>query len=298
MSSLHIQHRTTYHYTAPVKFGIHRLVLRPREGHRTTVTHHNLILQPEARLTWMTDVNGNHVAYAEFPYPAEKLVITNEVTLELMDDPDNPLPPARHSEAALPLTYLQTEERLAAAYAFPVYEEEAREISDWVKSLPEFHFTRSALETAQWLNTEVHRHIGYRRREEPGVQSPATTLRLGTGSCRDLATLCMEAARSLGMPARFVSGYLDSAISAAGRGSTHAWMEVYLPDGGWRGFDPTSGRCTSPRHIPTGVSSHPRGVMPISGTYDSSTGSSLGMKVELTIRHDTSFSDRAASTYS
>ncbi len=290
MSRLHIEHRTTYEYTAPVKFGMHRMVLRPREGHRTTVVHHQITLSPAGTLTWMTDVHGNHVAYAEIPEPAARLEILNDIIVDLVDDQE-PLPPDRLSQATLPLTYLQTEERLVAAYCHPVWEEEMEETAAWVAAQPDAGQPRTAFETAQWLITMVNRQIRYRRREERGTQSPATTLRLGTGSCRDMATLAMEAARAAGLPARFVSGYLDSSIAAAGHGSTHAWLEFYFPDGGWRGFDATSGRATGPWHIPTGVSSHPRGVMPISGTFDGRTGQSLGMKVELTIRRDSNFSD-------
>ena len=288
MSRLHIHHRTIYRYTAPVKFGMHRIVLRPREGHYTRVIAHTLSITPPANLTWLTDVHGNHVAYAELHEPADQLTILNEIILDQLDEGTAAMPPPHPSEVSLPLTFLQTELRLAEAYSHPVWEDEMAIIAAWVGTLPAACVARSALQTAQWLNQAVHDHLSYRRREEPGVQSPAATLRLGSGSCRDLATLAMEAARSLGLPARFVSGYLDSAVSAAGRGSTHAWMEIYFPDGGWRGFDPTTGRGTSPRHIATGVSSHPRGVMPISGSFDAHSGSSLGMKVELTIRHEPS----------
>ncbi len=234
----------------------------------------------------MTDVHGNHVAYAEIPQPAAALVILNEVVLEIPDPGGEPLPPARLPEASLPLTYLQTEQELVNAYRQPVWKDEAALLAKWVSGLPGGTQPRNAYRTARWLTGSIHQQITYRRRSERGTQSPATTLQLGTGSCRDMATLGTEALRALGMPARFVSGYLNSAVSAAGLGSTHAWLEVYFPDGGWRGFDATSGRATGPDHIPTGVCAHPRGVMPISGSFDNTTGSSLGMKVELTIRRD------------
>ena len=90
---------------------------------------------------------------------------------------------------------------------------------------------------------------------------------LGSGSCRDMATLMMDAARLLGVAARFASGYLHGSASQAGLASTHAWAEVYLPTLGWRGFDPTMGAAISIDHIVVGVSSHPRGVMPVSGAF-------------------------------
>src|SRR5205814_4438803 len=99
------------------------------------------------------------------------------------------------------------------------------------------------------------------------------------GSCRDMATLMLEALRAFGLPARFVSGYLDCAASEAGRASTHAWAEAYLPEIGWIGYDPTLGEATSGKHVVTGVSNHPRGVMPISGTFFDDQNSYLGMEV-------------------
>ena len=131
------------------------------------------------------------------------------------------------------------------------------------------------------LNQAVKNQIRYNRREEKGVQRPRETLSKGTGSCRDMATLLMEACRALGIAARFSSGYLDCAASLAGRASTHAWAEVYLAGRGWTGFDPTLGEQTSAKHIAIGVSNHPRGVMPISGRFFGSSADYLGMNVSV-----------------
>ena len=88
----------------------------------------------------------------------------------------------------------------------------------------------------------------------------------------------LEALRSLGFPARFASGYLVGSASSAGRASTHAWAEAYLPSVGWTGYDPMLGEATSGDHIVVGVSNHPRGVMPVSGTFFDEYKSYLGMK--------------------
>jgi len=133
------------------------------------------------------------------------------------------------------------------------------------------------------LNAEIHRRFGYQRREQKGVQTPAQTLSLTTGSCRDKATLFMECARVLGIGARFASGYLDCPASEAGRAATHAWAEVYLPENGWCGFDPTLGETTSHKHVVVGVSNHPRGVMPISGKYTGDASDYLGLDVAVQI---------------
>jgi transglutaminase-like putative cysteine protease len=95
-------------------------------------------------------------------------------------------------------------------------------------------------------------------------------------SVQQFATLLMEAARVQGVAARFASGYLHGRASLAGNASTHAWAEVYLPTLGWRGFDPTIGGPTSTQHIVTGVCTHPRGVMPVSGTFTGAQADYLG----------------------
>src|SRR6202020_1252354 len=90
----------------------------------------------------------------------------------------------------------------------------------------------------------IRRDFKYTAREEGGVQSAQETPELRSGSCRDFALFMMEAARSLGLAARFVSGYLydemlvsDGAL--VGGGATHAWLQVFLPGAGWIEFDPT-----------------------------------------------------------
>jgi transglutaminase-like putative cysteine protease len=96
-----------------------------------------------------------------------------------------------------------------------------------------------------------------------------------------MATLMLEALRTLGLPARFASGYLDCSASQEGHASTHAWAEAYLPDIGWTGYDPMLGEATSERHIVVGVSNHPRGVMPVTGTFFDNDGSFLEMTVSV-----------------
>ena len=92
------------------------------------------------------------------------------------------------------------------------------------------------------LTRGIQNELNYIRRDDKGVQSPAETLQLHRGSCRDFAVLMMEAVRSLGIAARFVSGYIfapnDSGL--AGGGATHAWMQAYLPGANWIDFDPTN----------------------------------------------------------
>jgi len=82
-----------------------------------------------------------------------------------------------------------------------------------------------------------------------------------------LPTYSWEAARSLGLAARFVSGYLNAPLADGRRGSTHAWAEVYLPGAGWKGFDPTSGEFAGSQHIAVAVARLPEVVSPVTGAF-------------------------------
>lgn len=286
MRRYYIEHSTVYRYAEPVRFGLHRLVLRPREGHDVTVVKHQLLIQPRATLFWLTDLFGNNVAIAEMEEPSNRLEILNKIIIERVAGPSDeaPQPVSSPSKITLPVAYPQMEQAVVSGYIHPVYSDEQPVILEWANLQLQQLTAPTAFDAIAHLNRCVHTQIRYRRREERGVQSPADTLAFATGSCRDMANLLMEACRSLGLAARFASGYLDAAAATAGRGSTHAWVEVYLPDNGWCGFDPTVGGPISPKHVTLGVSSHPRGVMPISGIYDGPPGCYLGMDVAVTIR--------------
>jgi len=124
-------------------------------------------------------------------------------------------------------------------------------------------------------------------REESGVQDPVKTLRVKSGSCRDFAVLMMEAVRTLGLAARFVTGYLyvpeGLPAERVGGGATHAWLEVYLPGAGWIEFDPTNGIVGNHDLIRVAVARDPRQAVPISGTWTGFPSDHLGMTVEVEV---------------
>jgi transglutaminase-like putative cysteine protease len=129
------------------------------------------------------------------------------------------------------------------------------------------------------LCTGINRTLSYQVREQPGVQSAAETVQRGVGSCRDFATLLMEAARFLGLAARFVSGYLNSPPADGSSGSTHAWTEVYIPGAGWKGFDPTIGEVAGSKNIAVAVARVADAVSPVTGSYFGPKGAELAVGV-------------------
>ncbi|HTN76280.1 MAG TPA: transglutaminase family protein [Pirellulaceae bacterium] len=280
MTRLRIEHRTHYRYARPVVLGRHRLVLRPREGHDLRIESMQLDITPAHQRVWSRDVFGNSVALVDFLEPAELLEINTEVIVERLDpfpteQPNNPM------LVAYPLVYDPLEATFTASYSALSYPADQQAIQTWLHAQPLPIGPHDAEAVIVHIGERVHREIKYQRRSEKGVQSPGQTLQLRSGSCRDMATLFMDAARVLGIAARFASGYLDCRASEAGHASTHAWTELYLPVLGWRGFDPTLGQPTSPRHVVTGVSNHPRGVMPISGLFTGAASDFLELIVHV-----------------
>ena len=153
------------------------------------------------------------------------------------------------------------------------------------------------------LTSAIKEGFSYARRSEHGTQDPVATVRMGRGSCRDFALLMMEAVRSLGLAARFVSGYLyvpsrdlfggdgGGGGEHVGGGSTHAWCQVYLPGAGWVEFDPTNGIIGNRDLIRVAVARDPSQAIPLSGTYAGSPDDELGMKVEVHVTRDADAGD-------
>lgn len=279
----HVVHLTHYRYKREVTLLPHRLVVRPREWHDARLLTYSLSVFPEAHLEWSRDVYGNSIAIANFEQACSELKFHIDFTVLRRRDSEAVAAGREPVPGLFPVDYNPHEDPLVAAYRTPVFAEESNRIAEWVGGLDLIRTGMPSLEVVVALTTHIFDTIRYQRREERGIQTPEATLTLLSGSCRDKATLLMEALRHLGFAARFASGYLDCAATRAAHGSTHAWTEVYFPDLGWRGFDPTTGKRTTHQHIVTGVSHHPRGVMPVSGRIVAPPHSLLEMLVSVTV---------------
>jgi transglutaminase-like putative cysteine protease len=278
MRRLLIKHVTTYQYTEPVTLLPHKLLLRPREGHDIRIESAELVIFPAHHLQWQRDVYDNAMAEATFTERGSQLSIDSRVLIQHYDD--QPLNFLVADYAVLfPFQYNAAERADLGPYLSAIFEQDRPLLSTWMH---QFWNSGQVVETyllLEWINKAIATGFTYQQREEPGVQTPATTLTSRAGSCRDFATLFIEACRSLGLAARFVSGYLCSPTLLQGQGATHAWSEVYLPGAGWKGFDSTSGQVVGNHHIAVAVSRHPESVPPVSGSFQATTPQSPLMRV-------------------
>jgi transglutaminase-like putative cysteine protease len=281
MRRLRILHRTYYNFRGAVRLGPHRLLLRPRAGPELRIEHSQLQTMPPARIRWLRDVYDNAVAMASFDESATQLQIVSDLVVAHYDET-----PLDFLVADSAVNYPFSYEPDAAAVLQPYRWEQALDDAVLLRTWVESHWSRGeAIQSyglLERLCSVIHRTLNYQVREQPGVQSPAETLARGVGSCRDFSNLFMEAVRSLGLAARFVSGYLNAPSVDGRSGATHAWAEVYLPGAGWKGFDPTIGELASSKHIAVAVARSPAEVPPVSGSYFGPEGAELEVGVWVT----------------
>lgn len=284
---LTIEHTTSYFYRRPVQFGPHRLLIRAIEGHDVQIRKSGLSISPAHRIRWLHDVFGNSLAIVDFTGEAAQLDVRSTLTVEQFNT--NPFEFVLDAYACtLPFEYQPAEQIDVAPYEQMSHPADVDAIAGWARPFLSAKGTARTLEFFTALNKSVPLFFQYTRREEPGVQTPGETLRKRSGSCRDFALLFMEAARHLGVAARFVSGYLCRAEEATGGGiandATHAWAEVYLPGAGWKGFDPTVGMLAADLHVRTAVTRDPAQAIPVAGSFSGASSDFLRMEVTVNAR--------------
>jgi transglutaminase-like putative cysteine protease len=287
MPILVVRHVTTYSYRQPVAFGEHRMMLRPREGHDQRLLEAKLDITPApSEIRWVHDVFGNSVAVARFAGRARELRFESMVRLEHW--PLNELDFQLEEYATTyPFSYGMDEMPDLARSIERHYPDPDRQVDRWARRFLNRNGSTRTIDLLTAMTHTIKRELTYIARHERGTQDPVRTLKLGSGTCRDFAVLMIEAARSLGLAARFVSGYVYGAGSAgerhAGGGSTHAWTRVYLPGAGWVEFDPTNGIVGNRDLIRVAVARDPAQALPLHGTWTGFPADSLGMTVAVNV---------------
>ena len=287
MTLLKVRHITTYAYKRPVGFGEHRILFRPRDSYDQRLVSSEIAISPTpSNLRWIHDAFGNCVAIATFASKARELRFETNIALD-------------HTPSAAP--NFQMDER-AKSYPFSYDAEDLTDLAPTIRRHhdgPDDAIARWALQFINASGTTDTGHLlmtmtnaikegfSYLRRTDPGTQEPQVTLSTMKGTCRDFALLMMEAVRSLGFAARFVTGYIyvpsRDGSTTRGGGSTHAWCQVYLPGAGWVEFDPTNGIIGNRDLIRVGVAREPRQAIPLWGTYLGKRGDPMGMTVQVNV---------------
>jgi transglutaminase-like putative cysteine protease len=287
MKYLTVRHETRYSYTAPVKFGTHRLMLRPRDSHDLRLVGAELTLSPPGETRWMHDVFGNSVAQVEFGSHASELLVVSTLHLEHFGLTRATFPIAPEAQV-YPFIYSANDRSDLGRLLDRHYPDPNGLVDAWAKQFVSGRFM-STYNLLSNMNAAIKNQFAYNVRYEEGTQTPIETLQRMSGTCRDFALLFIEAVRSLGFGARFITGYLyDPALNGAaggiqGAGATHAWADVYLPGAGWIEYDPTNGLIGGDNLIRVAVTRDPSQAIPVAGTFDGTMGGFAGMTVDVTV---------------
>jgi len=288
MTVVTVRHRTEYRYARPVNFGPHRLMLRPRDSHDLRLLETKLAIQPAASVRWLHDVFGNSVAVASFGDAGQELVFDSTIRLEQFPVAERELMLDVYAQR-YPFSYPVEEIPDLARLIERAYPDAWHKVDTWARWFVENDRSRGTLDILTAMTRSIQYQFAYARREEMGTQTPVQTLESRSGNCRDFALFMMEAVRSLGLAARFVSGYLCNRSLAVGGGElvgggeTHAWVQVYLPGAGWIEFDPTNGLVGGSDLIRVAVTRDPSQAVPLSGTFSGAPSDFLGMSVAVDV---------------
>ena len=290
MTILSVRHLTRYRYANRVAFGEHRMMFRPRESFDQHVLESVLTITPRpAELRYVHDVFGNSIGIARFNTQAKELVFESINRLE--HHPENSLDDLKAPDwglNAFPFVYNASDEPDLAPSKERIHPDPNRVLADWSRRFLDGLTKVDAPHILAAMTLAIHDELIYESRASGPPRSPIETLALGRGTCRDFAVLMMEACRTLGLAARFVSGYLYTPARAGeperrGGGNTHAWVRVFLPSGGWAEFDPTNGLVGNRDLIRVAVVRDPAQASALCGTWDGEPSDYLGMDVEVDV---------------
>jgi transglutaminase-like putative cysteine protease len=275
-----IEHVTTYSYNRHVQLGPHVLRLTPRCDGSRRLLEYSCEISPRPSLqSSALDAEGNVVTRLWFIGETPQLRIASTFRLETLQD--NPYDYLLETPAtSLPMPYNERETPLLAAYRYPG----APPTSVITLAMQIARRTgRNTLAFLNDLNEMLHRDFEREIRPTGPPLPPEVTLKRGCGACRDLAVLFITMCRLQGIAARFVSGYQARAETERPHRYLHAWPEVYLPGGGWRGYDPSHGSAVADAHVAVAAACNAVDAAPVEGSfYGAGAGSRL--EYELAIR--------------
>lgn len=276
-----IRHLTRFRYSEPVTESIMEVRMHPRTEALQRCLDYQLAVTPKANIHTYRDFLGNSIHHFDIPGAHSQLQIMAESLVEMKpwnpvpdslppsawDDLDQAVAAGDFWEMLLPSQYCRTTDLLESAAA-------------------ELDATRRGdpLSLVVDLSSRIFRAFEYMPRSTR-VDSPiGEALKQRRGVCQDFAHILIALARRLGIPSRYVSGYLHHRKQDHDRsddGATHAWVECWLPELGWTGIDPTNNLVAGERHIRTAIGRDYADVPPTRGVFKGGAGTQLTVAVDV-----------------
>jgi transglutaminase-like putative cysteine protease len=273
-----IRHTTRFRYSAPINESIMEVRIQPRSEGNQYCLDFQLYTSPRAHIMNYRGEFGNRVHHFDIPNSHNQLTITAQALVDVT--PPSPLPEALTAQAWDELDALTQngdywDTLMPSRFANPseLLYELAHELDVRRRDDP--------LTVLRDLNSAIYRTFEYSPKTTR-VDSPIDeALSLRKGVCQDLAHIMITLARHLQIPCRYVSGYLYRGEGRSTGEATHAWVEAYLPDLGWVGFDPTNNTVTDERHVRVAIGRDYADVPPTRGVFRGKAESELAVTVRI-----------------
>lgn len=280
---LRVRHVTSYRYETPVQKSEHWLHLRPIHDWRQQVISSQISVFPSVGLVEYEDVFGNWASRCIVTGPYQELHIEADSVVDVLDVDPFAFTKKPINRPRFPISWMPWERTMLAPYLLPeeLPNSQIREIYDYAMSFVQRN-NGDIMETLFNINLEFFQHYHYTPGSTHLATSPYEVMISRQGVCQDFSNLFICMARLLGIPARYVCGYVytgNTGAARAGSDASHAWVQIYIPDIGWKGFDPTNGTLPQTDHIRVAVGRHYRDTAPTSGVIYGGTGETMQVVV-------------------
>ncbi|MDX2192066.1 MAG: class II glutamine amidotransferase [Gemmatimonadales bacterium] len=274
---VHVVHDTRYRYHSPVDRSVHVFRLRPVLDRVQELIEHQLELSVPGYREEMEDVFGNQAVRFTVEAPYTELAIVTRSTVRIRGGHALALPPA--GRFALPLVWMPWQRQMMLPYLLPpeLPETQLLELSSYAMSFVARN-GGDLVDTLADINGAIHRDYAYVSGSTSIETTPYEVFVHRRGVCQDFANLFVCLTRLLGIPSRYRTGYIFTGSDYANRmqsEASHAWAEVYIPEVGWRGFDPTNGSLAGTDHVRVACGRNYRDAAPTSGTIYAGGGGEL-----------------------
>ena len=285
---LEVVHRTVYQYAQSVERSMHVLRLTPVHDRLQNVISHQLTVSVPAHSREYEDVFGNHVHRLAIETPFNEMIIESRSVVEVLDTDPLGFGPLR-VQSTIPLVWMPWQRQVLSPYLLPpeLPETELAELAEYAMSFVDRN-DYDLLDTLLDINHTIYREYAYKQGETTVATTAFDTYAHRRGVCQDFANLMICLARLLGVPARYVCGYiytgpkLSTEANARQGEASHAWVQLYLPQVGWKGFDPTNGILTQTDHVRVAVGRNYLDATPTSGTIFVGGGGEI-LSVDVTV---------------
>ena len=277
-----IRHLTKFRYGVPVRESVMETRMHPLSDASQRCLTFSLSVSPRCRVFSYKDHLGNNVHHFDIPGGHSQLVIVAEALVEQQPPP--------HPPDALAASAWQLLDNLVAQgdyWEMLLPSEFSKPTAALMGLVDRFHLCRrdDPLTVLRDLNEQVYNYFNYLPRSTRADSPIDEAIESRKGVCQDFAHTMIALVRYLRIPCRYVSGYLCRGEQDTDRcvaDAMHAWVEAFLPQIGWIGFDPTNNLLAHDRHIRTAIGRDYADVPPTSGVYSGHSDSELYVAVQVT----------------